>query len=51
MSFKIIALIVLVVGFLLVGTHRLRNIGDDLGEAIKSFRKGLKEEEQQKQDD
>jgi sec-independent protein translocase protein TatA len=38
-------LIVLVVVVLLFGTKKLRNVGGDLGSAIKSFRKGLQEEE------
>lgn len=36
-------LIVLVVVVLLFGTKKLRNVGGDLGSAIKSFRKGLQE--------
>ena len=38
-------LIVLLVVVLLFGTKKLRNVGSDLGSAIKSFRKGLNEEE------
>ena len=34
-------LIVLLVVVLLFGTKKLRNVGSDLGSAIKSFRKGL----------
>ena len=34
-------LIVLLVVVLLFGTKKLRNVGGDLGGAIKSFRKGL----------
>ena len=34
-------LIVLLVVVLLFGTKKLRNVGGDLGSAIKSFRKGL----------
>jgi sec-independent protein translocase protein TatA len=34
-------LIVLVVVVLLFGTKKLRNVGGDLGAAIRSFRKGL----------
>jgi len=34
-------LIVLVIVLLLFGTKRLRNVGSDLGEAIKGFRKGI----------
>lgn len=36
-------LIVLVIVILLFGTKKLRNIGNDLGGAIKSFRKSMKE--------
>jgi sec-independent protein translocase protein TatA len=38
-------LIVLAVVVLLFGTKKLRNVGGDLGSAIKSFRKGMQEEE------
>ncbi|HET8819377.1 MAG TPA: Sec-independent protein translocase subunit TatA [Xanthomonadaceae bacterium] len=34
-------LIVLVVVVLVFGTKRLRNVGQDLGEAVKGFRKGM----------
>lgn len=34
-------LIVLLIVLLLFGTKRLRNIGSDLGGALKGFRKGL----------
>lgn len=40
----IVALIVVLV----FGTKKLRNIGGDLGGAIKSFKKAVKEEEQPK---
>ncbi len=36
--------IVLLIVILLFGTKRLRNIGTDLGNAIKSFRSAVKEE-------
>jgi sec-independent protein translocase protein TatA len=39
-------LVVLAVVILLFGTSRLRNIGGDLGTAIKSFKKGLSEDKQ-----
>ena len=39
-------LIVLVVVVLLFGTKKVRNVGGDLGAAIKSFRKGLQEGEE-----
>ncbi len=38
-------LIVLLIVVLLFGTKKLRNIGTDLGGAIKSFRKSMKDEE------
>lgn len=43
-------LIVLLVVVLLFGTKKLRNVGSDLGSAIKSFRKGLQEDEPEKLD-
>ncbi|MCX7557145.1 Sec-independent protein translocase subunit TatA [Xanthomonadaceae bacterium JHOS43] len=42
--------IVLLVVVLLFGTKKLRNVGSDLGSAIKSFRKGLQEDEPEKLD-
>lgn len=41
-------LIVFLILMMLFGTHRLRSIGDDLAAAIRSFRKGLNEDETQK---
>ncbi len=38
-------IIVLVVVLLVFGTKRLRNAGQDLGEAVKGFKKGMKEED------
>ncbi len=38
-------LIVLAIVALLFGTKKLRNIGSDLGSAIKSFRSAMKESE------
>lgn len=38
-------LIVLVIVVLLFGTKRLKNIGGDLGGAIKGFRKAMNDEE------
>lgn len=40
-------LIVLVIVLLLFGTKKLRNIGSDLGGAIKSFRTSMKEGEEE----
>lgn len=37
-------LIILVIVMLLFGTKRLRNMGGDLGGALKSFRSAMKEE-------
>lgn len=38
-------LIVLVVVVLVFGTKRLRNVGQDMGEAVKGFRKGMRDGE------
>jgi sec-independent protein translocase protein TatA len=38
-------LIVLVVVLLIFGTKKLRNIGSDLGGAVKGFKEGMKEPE------
>jgi sec-independent protein translocase protein TatA len=40
-SFGSLLLIFLIV-IVLFGTHRLRNLGEDLGAAFAAFRKGLK---------
>lgn len=42
-------LIILLIVILLFGAKRLRTIGEDLGAAIKSFRKGLDGEENKDQ--
>lgn len=34
-------ILILLIAALLFGTKRLRNIGEDLGEALRGFRKGL----------
>lgn len=39
-------LIILAIVLLLFGAKRLRNIGGDLGESIKSFRKAMKDGEE-----
>ncbi|MGZ8094620.1 MAG: Sec-independent protein translocase subunit TatA [Methylosarcina sp.] len=44
-------LIVLAIILVLFGTKRLRNIGSDLGEAIKNFRLSMKEGENEKSAD
>jgi len=41
-------MIVLVIVLVLFGTKRLRNIGGDLGGAIKGFRSAMKEGEEDK---
>ena len=38
-------IIVLVVVLLVFGTKRLRNAGSDLGEAVKGFKKGMKDDD------
>jgi sec-independent protein translocase protein TatA len=43
-------LLILLIVILLFGTKRLRNIGEDLGAALKNFRKGLNQEANQKKD-
>ena len=42
-------LILLLIVVLVFGTKRLRNIGSDLGTAVKGFRKGLEEEPEEKE--
>src|SRR5262249_30555531 len=42
-------LIVLLVVALIFGTKKLRNVGEDLGSAIKSFRKGMQDGDSQAQ--
>ncbi|MDD2737609.1 MAG: twin-arginine translocase TatA/TatE family subunit [Methylomonas lenta] len=41
-------LIVLVIVILVFGTKRLKNVGGDLGDAIKGFRGAMKEGEEDK---
>lgn len=41
-------IIVLVIVLLVFGTKRLSNIGADLGNAIKGFKKGMKDDDVQK---
>ena len=38
-------LIVLVIVLLIFGTKKLRNIGEDLGGAVKGFKQGMREPE------
>ena len=42
-------LILLVVVALVFGTKRLRNVGEDVGAAIKGFRKGMQDGDSQPQ--
>lgn len=42
-------IILLVIILLLFGTKRIRNIGSDLGSAIKGFRKGMSEDDKDKE--
>ncbi|MBO9661534.1 Sec-independent protein translocase subunit TatA [Dokdonella sp.] len=42
-------LVVLAIVALLFGTKKLRNIGEDVGSAIKGFRKGMQEGDAQPQ--
>ena len=43
-------LIVLVIVLLLFGTKRLRNIGGDLGSAVKGFRSAVKDGKEKEED-
>lgn len=44
-------LIVLGIVILLFGTSKLRNVGSDLGSALKGFKKAIKEEDQDQSKD
>lgn len=39
-------IIILAIIVLLFGTKRLRNVGEDIGAALRGFRKGIKETEE-----
>ena len=43
-------LIVLLIAVVLFGTKKLRNIGGDLGAAIKNFRSSMKENEKEEEE-
>ncbi len=43
-------LIVLVIVMLVFGTKKLRNIGEDLGGAVKGFKEGMKSAEEKKEE-
>jgi sec-independent protein translocase protein TatA len=42
-------LIVLVIVVLVFGTKHLKNVGQDLGEAVKGFKKGMQDDDAQQQ--
>jgi sec-independent protein translocase protein TatA len=42
-------LLVFMILMMVFGTHRLREVGNDLAAAIKSFRKGLQDDESEPQ--
>ncbi len=44
-------LLILAIVVLLFGTKKLRNVGNDLGGAIRSFKKAVKEEEKSPADE
>lgn len=44
-------LVVLLIVLLIFGTKRIRNLGSDLGGAIREFRKGVSEEESTDRDE
>lgn len=44
-------ILILLIILVLFGTKRLRNVGEDVGTALKGFRKGVKEAEQEQQED
>jgi len=48
-SFGSLLLIFLIV-IVLFGTKRLRDIGEDLGHAVRNFRKGLQEPDEKSKD-
>ena len=43
-------LLILLIIVVLFGTKRIRNIGEDLGSALRSFRKGMSDAEQDNPD-
>lgn len=43
-------LIILVIVLLLFGTKRLRNLGGDLGNAVKGFKKAMGDDDKKKED-
>jgi len=43
-------LIVFLIFMMVFGTHRLREVGNDLAIAIRSFRKGLQEDDEKEKE-
>ncbi|MEX2497416.1 MAG: twin-arginine translocase TatA/TatE family subunit [Wenzhouxiangellaceae bacterium] len=43
-------LIIFLIVLLIFGTKKLRNVGGDLGSAIRDFRKGMSNEEEREED-
>ena len=41
-------LLILLIVLVLFGTKKLRHLGEDLGQAVRSFRRGMNEAEQEK---
>jgi len=44
-------LIILLIVILLFGTKKLRNMGGDLGAAVKGFKKGMDDDDKQKENE
>ena len=44
-------LIILAIIVLIFGSKRLKNLGSDLGNSIKGFRKAIKEEDKEKEEE
>ena len=42
-------LVILIIVALVFGTKKIRNIGSDLGSAVKGFKKGMAEEDEAKE--
>ena len=43
-------ILIIVLAVLLFGSKRLRSLGEDVGQAVKGFRKGMKDVEEAKTD-
>lgn len=44
-------IVILLIVLLIFGTKRIRHIGEDLGSALKGFRKGLNDKESKDKED